>query len=409
MDLLFASMAAFKPWQALIDGIVSLLEWIFMLTMDLGVPSYVLAILIMTIIIKLLTQPLTNKQMRSTRKIQLLAPQVQEIQKRYATNPQKMNQLTMQLYKENNASPTAGCLPMLIQMPIIIAFYQSIRRVMELGPAYPEYFSINWIGGELSLGATDPTIVLPLLAALSTLLQQVITMGKLNDPQQKIMMWIMPVIFFFMVRSFPVLLGLYWIFYSIIGAVIMLPLKRKWAKEDKIQAEELRLAREAEEQQKAAKKAAAREAARKRAEERRQAQEKAAAKGGKPIPTREPSYFDMIDDPDYFNENIEEDVLEEEQAFRRWLREQGVERVHDKKFKEHPWSSEDEVVKMCYFVNGSEASVREMRAKYQKFMQQQAAELAAASFFGGRKKKSAKKEKENMNENVNEENGKEGR
>jgi len=389
VDLLFTSFAAFKPWQALVNGIVALIEWIFTLTMDLGIPSYVLTILALTIVIKLLTQPLMNKQMRSTRKIQLLAPQVEEIRKRYATNPQKMNQLTMELYKENNASMTAGCLPMLIQMPIIIAFYQAIRRIAE-GPAYPEYFSIPWVGGELALGSPDPTIILALIAALATLGQQLVTMGNLKDPQQKTMMWIMPVMFFFMVRRFPAMLGLYWIFYSVIGAVIMLPLKQKWAKEDKIKAEELRLAREAEEQQKAAKKAAAREAARKRAEERRQNLAKAAAKNGKPLPIAEPSFFDMIDDPDYFNENMEDDALEEEKAFRQWLRDQGVNRVHDKKFKEHPWSSEDEVVRMCYFINGSEASLRERRGKYAQFQQQKVAEDMAASMFGFKKKKKEK-------------------
>lgn len=388
MDLLFTTIAAFRPWQALVNGIVSLIEWIFTLTMQMGIPSYILTILILTIVIKLLTQPLMNKQMRSTRRIQLLAPQVQEIQKRYATNPQKMNQLTMELYKENNASPTAGCLPMLIQMPIIIAFYQAIRRIAEQGPAYPEYFSIPWVGGELSLGSPDPTIILALLAALATLGQQMITMGNLKDPQQKTMMWIMPVMFFFMVRQFPSMLGLYWIFYSVIGALIMLPLKQKWAKEDKIKAEELRLAREAEEQQKAAKKAAAREAARKRAEERHQAAAKAAAKSGKALPVQEASYFDMIDDPDYFDENMEEDELEAEKAFRRWLRNEGADRVIDKKFKEHPWSSEEEVVKMCYFVNGSEYTLRDLRNKYERIQQQQAAEAAAASMFGfGKKKK----------------------
>ena len=87
---------------------------------------------------------------------------------------------------------------------------------------------------------------------------------------------------------------------------------------------------------------------------------------------------------------MEEDALEEEKAFRQWLRDQGVNRVHDKKFKEHPWSSEDEVVRMCYFINGSEASLREMRGKYAQFQQQKVAEDMAASMFGFKKKKKEK-------------------
>ena len=118
MNFFASSVAAFQPWQALINVIVSFIEWLFTLTQSIGLPSYVLVVLILTILIKLLTQPLMNKQMRSTRRMQLLAPEVEEIKKRYATNPQKMNQLTMELYKEHGASPTAGCLPQVIQMPI---------------------------------------------------------------------------------------------------------------------------------------------------------------------------------------------------------------------------------------------------------------------------------------------------
>lgn len=393
MDFL-ASFAAFHPWKSLVNLIVDLIEWIFTLTISMGVPSYILTIFIFTIFIKLLTQPLMNKQMRSSRRIQLLAPQVEEIKKRYATNPQKMNQLTMELYKEHNATPTAGCLPMLIQMPIIIAFYQAIRQIATVGPAYPEHFTIPWIGGELALGSPDPTIVLALAAALATLLQQLTSSANIKDPSMRMMLWIMPIMFFFMVRSFPALLAFYWIFYSLSGAIIMFPLKRKWAKEDKQRIEEMRLAKEEEERAKQAKKAASREAARKHAEERRQAMAKAAAKSGKPIPVKEPSFFDMLDDPDFFDENMDEDVLEAEKSFRQWLRLEGCEVVRMKKFREHPWSSQDELVEMCYFVNGGEATMKEMRQKYGMAQQQQAAQAAAQAMFSfGKKKKKESKEK----------------
>lgn len=394
MNFFASSVAAFQPWQALINVIVSFIEWLFTLTQTIGLPSYVLVVLILTILIKLLTQPLMNKQMRSTRRMQLLAPEVEEIKKRYATNPQKMNQLTMELYKEHGASPTAGCLPLLIQMPILIAFYNAIRRLAE-NPLNPEYFQIPWIGGPLDLGQPDPTgIVLPLIAALATFLQQLISTANVKDRQQRMMLVIFPVFFFFMVRSFPAMLALYWIFYSVIGALIYWPLKRKWAREDKRKIEAMRQAKEEEERQKAAKKAAAREAARKRSEERRQAAAKAAAKAGKPLPERTPNYFDMIDDPDYFDESLDEEVLEAEKAFRTWLREQGVERVGKKKFKEHPWSSEDEVVEMCYLVNGGEYTLRDLRAKYEKLQQQQAAQAAAAAMMSFGRKKKQKKDKD---------------
>ncbi len=397
MSIVFA---AFHPWQAFVGLIVDFIELLFKLTMSLGVPSYILAIFILTVIIKLLTQPLINKQMRSTRQMQLLTPQREEIQKRYANNPQKMNQLISELYKENNASPMAGCLPMLVQMPIIMAFYGAIRQITTVGPDFPEYFHMAWFGGNtLPLGDVDPSgVVFPLAAAGATLLQQLLTSGGLKDKTQRTMLLIMPVMFFFFVRRFPVLLAFYWIFYSLISALILWPLKRKWNKEDKEKAEAMRLAREAEEQQKLAKKNAAREAARKRAEERKKELAKAAAKAGKPVPVREPSFFDMLDDPDYFDEKMDEDVLEAEKAFRQWLRDQGVEQVRSKKFREHPWSDRDEVVEMCYCLNGSEYALRDMRAKYEQLRQNQAAQAAAAAMFGfGRKKKDGKKDSEKNN------------
>lgn len=391
VNFFIASVAAFQPWQALINGIVACMEWLFTLTQRIGAPSYVLVILILTIVIKLLTQPLMNKQMRSTRRMQLLAPEVEEIKKRYATNPQKMNQLTMELYKEHGASPTAGCLPLLIQMPILIAFYNAIRRLAE-NPLNPEYFQIPWLGGPLDLGQPDPTrFLLPLIAAVATLLQQLISTANLKDRQQRMMLIIFPVIFFFMVQKFPAMLALYWIFYSVIGAAIYWPLKRKWAREDKIKIEAMRRAKEEEERQKAAKKVAAREAARKRAEERRQTAAKAAAKAGKPLPEKAPNYFDMLDDPDFFDESMDEETLEAEKAFRTWLREQGVERVNAKKFREHPWSSQEEVVEMGYLANGNEYTLKDLRAKYEKFQQQAAAQAAAAAMMSfGRKKKKQK-------------------
>lgn len=385
-------VAAGGLWQGIKNGLSWFLEWLFEITLSLGIPSYILAIFIFTLIIKLLLQPLMNKQMRSSRRIQLLAPELAEIKKRYATNQQKMNQATMDLYRDNNCSPTAGCLPMLIQFPILIALYQAIR---EFVPAYPEYFTIaNWFGQTLSLSDPDPTRwVLPLLAAGSTFLQQFISTTNKQDSTQRTMLIMMPIMFFFFVRGFgdgtigfPSLLAFYWIFYSLIGAAIYWPFLKKWEKEDKIKAEELRLAREAEEEAKRKKKEAAREAARKRSEEYHK---KNANKNT--VLSKE-----VVDTQDFFavlDEAIEEDQ-DPEIAFRIWLRDQDV-TICKKKIKLHPYSETEDLVYMCKMPDGNEYLVDEMRKKY-NLSQQTPPDLGA--LFGvkkNKKKNNEQKEQEN--------------
>ena len=84
-------MAAVGIWQAIKDFFANSIEWLYQLTDSIGMPSYILAIFLFTLIIKLLLQPMMNKQMRSTRKMQLLTPEVDEIKRRYANDPQRMN------------------------------------------------------------------------------------------------------------------------------------------------------------------------------------------------------------------------------------------------------------------------------------------------------------------------------
>ncbi|MDF2884945.1 MAG: yidC, partial [Clostridiaceae bacterium] len=89
---------------------------------DIGV-SYVLSVLLLTLIIRLLILPLNIKSMKSTAKMQEIQPELKKIQTKYKNNPEKLQQETVKLYKENNVSMTGGCLPMIIQMPILFALY----------------------------------------------------------------------------------------------------------------------------------------------------------------------------------------------------------------------------------------------------------------------------------------------
>lgn|GEM_PF-862912 len=364
--------AANALWQGIKDFLGSCLEGLFGLTMSMGLPSYILAMFIFTLIIKVLMQPLMNKQMRSTRRMQLLGPELEELKKRFASNPQRLNEETMKLYKANNASPTAGCLPLLIQLPIIMALYQAIGGFV---PAFPEYFQLNWVGGQvLNLAEPDPTkFILPLLAGGSTFLQQFISTPNKGDRTQRMMLIMMPVMFFFFVRNFQSLLAFYWIFYSLIGAAIYWPFLKKWEKEDKAEVERRAAERAAEE------------------DARRQKKERAAAARKKPErKPNQPGYEVREDDftPEEgaeFLEDEEEESQDPEKQFRRWMREQGV-KTKTKRVKLHPYSTEESVVELCYMENGQERTMAELREYWRKNVLAPPPAPSIGSLFGFGKK-----------------------
>ena len=356
-----------------------LFEWLYLATDKIGFPSWILTIFLFTLIVRGLMQPLMGKQMRSSRKMQLLKPELDEIKRRYASNPQKMNEATSALYKENDCSPTAGCLPLLIQMPILIWLFAAIRTYNPLESSYPDIvnsaFNFMWID---NLAEPDPTgWVLPLLVAAATFAQQWITTADRTDRTQRMMMFMMPLMFFFFSRSFPALMCFYWIFYSLISTAIMWPFMRKWEKEDKAKIEEKRRAKEEEAERRRQKKAAAREAY----------QKKKAAKPKKPAYAVEEG--DLVEEeeeeePDWDDdEEFEFDPEQEmEENFLRYLKSNHI-KVKEKKMKLHPYSTEAELVKMAFDEKGKELDydgmLREFTKQYQKLKEGQQAREAVAS------------------------------
>ncbi|NLF79613.1 MAG: YidC/Oxa1 family membrane protein insertase [Clostridia bacterium] len=373
----FAILAAVGFWQAIKDFFANAIEWLFNLTNTLGMPSYILAIFIFTVIIRLLIQPLMGKQMRSTRKMQLLAPEVEELKKKYANNQQKQQQLTMELYKEHGASPLSGCLPLLIQMPILFALFDALRKFGQGGvhPLHPEYFKF-WVWTDLSVAVKDApySLLLPLIAAGATFLQQYLTTANRQDKQQRMMLILFPVMFFFMMRSFPVLMAFYWIFYSLIGAAIMFPILRHWSKVDQAEIEMKRAQKQAEEEEKRAKKAAAKKEAARAAK---------AAKNAKPAAAGETGAQEADD---------EAGLPEHERKFREWLREQDY-TLKIKKMKLHPYSLEAEPVLQVFDEKGKQVSVGNLRSEYESSQRMAEAPTSLGEMFGfGRKKKTAQQE-----------------
>lgn len=197
----------------LVKGMAWLINFFYGLTQTVGVPSYGLAIILFTIVIKTVLYPLTVKQMRSLKMTQLLQPKVKEIQDKYSKDQQKAQQLIMELYKENGANPLAGCLPILLQMPIFIALFNALRDFKYINPEHAQFL---WIP---TLSHKDPYFILPILAAAATFTQQKLSTTNPQDPTQKSMLYVMPVMFGWFASTVPAGLALYWVIFSVVGTV----------------------------------------------------------------------------------------------------------------------------------------------------------------------------------------------
>lgn len=137
--------------------------------------EYGLAVLVMVIIVRTIILPLSIKQVRSSKAMQAIQPELAKIKEKYKDNPEKQQQETMRLFQENKVNPMAGCLPLIVQMPVFIALYNSI-----IHNKYLYEHSFLW----LQLGKPDHTFILPLLAAATTFLQTWMMLKMNPTPQQ---------------------------------------------------------------------------------------------------------------------------------------------------------------------------------------------------------------------------------
>lgn len=177
------------------------------------------AILLLTLGLQALLFPLTWKSLRAAAAMKKLQPEIAKLQQRYADDQAKLSAATMELYKTKGANPLGGCLPMILQMPIFIALFNTLRGAWELHGA-------AWIFWIHDLSAKDPYYVLPVVMGGLMFLQ-----SKMNPPagdpaQQKVMM-LMPVMFTFMFMNFPSGLVLYWLTNSLVSTVVQVTLKEQ--------------------------------------------------------------------------------------------------------------------------------------------------------------------------------------
>ncbi|MEX2221974.1 MAG: membrane protein insertase YidC [Candidatus Rokuibacteriota bacterium] len=175
------------------------------------IPNYGVAIILLTVITKVLLFPLTVKSMTSMKAMQALQPQINALRSKHKSDPQRLQRETMELYRAHKVNPLGGCLPMVVQVPIFYALYDALSVSVDLQNApficLGRVFDMDiWI---CDLARQDPTYVLPILMGVSMFVQQKI-MPVMGDPRQAKIMLFMPVIFTFMFFNLPSGLVLYW-------------------------------------------------------------------------------------------------------------------------------------------------------------------------------------------------------
>jgi YidC/Oxa1 family membrane protein insertase len=211
IDREFANAIHFGRFAIIVVPLLQSLKWLYGFVGNWG-----WAIVILTIIINLVMAPLRHKQVVSMRKMQEIQPEMKAIQDRYsklkATDPakQKMNQELMALYRERGANPAAGCVPMLLIIPIMIAMWAALQVSVELRGA-------PWVGWISDLSAPDPYYVLPILMVATQFWQQKMTPMTGADPAQQKMMLFMPLIMGFIFFSLPSGALLYYVAGTLIG------------------------------------------------------------------------------------------------------------------------------------------------------------------------------------------------
>lgn len=171
-------------------------------------PNWGLVIIAFSIIIKIVLYPLSHKSFVSMRKMSTLQPQINELKEKHKNNPQKLQKATMELYKKEGVNPFSGCLPVIFQMPVFFALYPVVGRSFELRQAM---FIPRWIE---DLSSPDPLYILPVAMGISMFLQSKQTM---KDPNQKAMLYIMPVMMVILFANFSSGLTLYWFLFNIMS------------------------------------------------------------------------------------------------------------------------------------------------------------------------------------------------
>lgn len=199
-------------------GILLLFRWFHNF-----IPNYGIVLIIFSVLVKIAVYPLTRKSYVSMKQMQMLQPRLAELKEKYGKDPQRLNRETMKLYKEYGVNPMSGCLPMLLQFPLLYALFIVFRSTIELRGA-----RFVWWIRDLSQPDTiaqlpfsiplygDSINVLPIVMAITMLVQQKMSV---TDPKQKAMVYIMPLFFMLLFNNFPSGLNLYYTLFNVLTII----------------------------------------------------------------------------------------------------------------------------------------------------------------------------------------------
>jgi YidC/Oxa1 family membrane protein insertase len=210
----FASFIPGLKWLSI--GLLILIKFLYQY-----VSNYGFAIVILTILIKLIFWPLGNISYKSMKEMQKLQPKLVELKEKHKNDQAKLGQETMALYKAHKVNPLSGCLPMLIQIPVFIGLYNTLLYAIEL-----RHSPLFWWIQDLS--AKDPYYITPIIMGATQFIQQKMT-PAIGDPMMAKMMLIMPIVFTFLFLNFPAGLVIYWLLNNVLSIGQQIYINKKFA------------------------------------------------------------------------------------------------------------------------------------------------------------------------------------
>lgn len=187
--------------------------------------NYGIAILLLTLLIRILFHPLTKKSLKSMREMQRVQPQIAKIKEKFKDDRQQMNKEIMELMRANKVNPLGGCLPLLFQMPIFFALYRLLYNAIEL-------YQAPFFGWIQDLSAKDPWFITPVLMGIAMFFQQKMTPSATMDPAQRKMMMVMPIIFSFFMIALPSGLVIYILFSTILQVISQVLVNKDFSKKE---------------------------------------------------------------------------------------------------------------------------------------------------------------------------------
>ena len=240
-------------WFGFLAGPIEyLLQIIHLGLVSIGAPgnAWGISIVGMTVIIKVLTYPLTKQQLTSTNRMQALQPTIKEIQAKYQSNPEVMNQKIAEVYQENEVNPLAGCIPSIVQIPVFIGLYRGILNLAKAdkleesflwlpnleGPTYgadpahgSDWILKGWEGGVPTLGWHDTIAFasIPIILVVSqSLSMQIMTPKVEGGPEQPAFLKFLPLLIGWFSLNVPAALGIYWVANNFITTAISVQIRQ---------------------------------------------------------------------------------------------------------------------------------------------------------------------------------------